>query len=179
MLFKGSIGNYLIHESEDIMNYILHFRPNDPHVEEEYLQIIIGKDNNNVEGLIVERKGSIDMLKTALKYTIEKYSYIEYFSVIDKTFPHITARRLLEGSKGFYEEYFNAKPKERTKILINIIKNHRMIIDVFIKNCIEKSDWNDIKVLQICRRIDGNILTRNILRTQWIIDRNTIKNYVC
>ena len=36
-----------------------------------------------------------------------------------------------------------------------------------------------MKVLQICRRIDGNILTRNILRTQWIIDRNTIKNYVC
>ena len=179
MLFKGSIGNYLIHESEDIMNYILHFRPNDPHVEEEYFQIIIGKDNNDVEGLILEKKGSIHMLKTALKYTIEKYSYIQCFNLIDKTFPHITARRLLEGSKGFYEEYFDAKPKERTKILINIIKKHRVNIDELIKDSIEKSDWDVMKVLQICRRIDGNILTRNILITQWIIDRNTIKNYVC
>lgn len=179
MLLKGSVGNCLIYESEDIMNYILHFRPNQPYIDEEYLQIIIGKDNNDVEGIIFEKKGSIDMLKTALKYTIENYSYIEYFSIIDKIFPYITARRLLEGSKGFYEEYFDAKPKTITKILINIIKKNRIIIDELIKNSIENADWNEIKVLQICRKIDGNILTRNILRTQWTIDRNTIKNYVC
>jgi hypothetical protein len=179
MFFREKFGDYIIHEDEDMVNNILYFTPDGPSIEEPYLEIIIGKDNNDVEGLILEKKGSIHMLKTALKYTIEKYSYIQCFNLIDKTFPYITARRLLEGSKGFYEEYFDAKPKERTKILINIIKKYRVNIDELIKDSIEKSEWDVIKVLQICRKIDGNNLTRNILRTQWIIDRNTIKNYVC
>lgn len=178
MLLKDSIGDYLIHESEDVMNYILYFTPNDSNIEEPYLQIYIGK-NNDVEGLIIQKRGMSAILKTALKYTIENYSHIEYFTIMDNTVSYITPRRLLEGSKGWYEEDFDAKPTKKTKIVIDRIKNSRAKIDELIAANIENSEWNSTKILQICKKIDGNILAKNILRTVWTIERNTIKNYEC
>jgi hypothetical protein len=172
MFLKGQIEDYIIHEDEDMMNYILHFTPNDPNIIEPYLEIIIAKEAD-VKGLIIQKRGTISMLKTALKYIIENYSHIEYLTITDKTVPEITARRLLEGSKGWYEEHFHAKPSEKTKILIDRIKKNRAKIDELIENL----EWNPKNIVGVCSKIDGAILSKNILKTVWIIDRETIKNY--
>lgn len=174
MFFKAKNGDYMVYEDADMMNNILYFIPDDPSIEEPYLEIIIGKkEENNVEGLIIQKKGTIFMLKSALKYTINNYPHIKYFTVTDKTIPEITARRLLEGSKGWYEEHFNAIPSVKTKRVIDIIKKCRVRIDELIGN----SEWNPNNIIRICNKIDGAILAKNIFRTVWIIDRESIKKY--
>jgi hypothetical protein len=156
----------------------LYFTPDGPSIEEPYLEIIIGKEEeNDVEGLIIQKKGTIFMLKTALKYTIDKYPHIEYFTITDKTISEITPKRLLEGSKGWYEEHFNAKPSVKTKRVIDIIKKCRIRINELIINIIGKSEWNNKNILRICNKIDGAILAKNILRTVWTIDSESIKKY--
>lgn len=193
---------FIMYEEQDEMNYILYFMSANPKIKEPCLKIYIPKENN-VEGLIEklnhekscsiereleEKEGTIYMLKTALKYIIDNYSHTKYFKLTDISFkkipglsptdlPWITPRRLLQGSKGWYEEHFQATPTKKTKQLIDVISKNRAIIDKLIASNIKNELWNTEKIMKIAKKVDGNIIEKNILSTDWIIDNNAIKSY--
>lgn len=193
---------FIMYQEEDDMNYILFFMANNPNIKDSCLKIYIPKENA-VDGLIEklnhekscsiekeldEGNGTIHMLKTALKYIIDNYPNTKYFQLTDITFkkipglpskdlPYITAKRLLQGSKGWYQEHFGAKPTRKTKLLIDMIKIKRNRIDELIASNINNTLWSAAKIKKIASRIDGKFLEKNILETDWIIDYTTIKGY--
>jgi hypothetical protein len=143
-----------------------------------------------------EKEGTIEMLKTALQYTIDTYPYIRTFTIQDETHyndsslnkPHITAKRLLLGRPGWYEEYFGAEPEKKTLELIKNINTKRQIINTIIKN-IKPQDsgdewWTTENILKIINNIPKDIvkkhvyyIEKNIFGTGWFIRKNTIKEY--
>lgn len=199
---KTELYTFIIYEEQDKTNYILYFMCENPKIKDPCLKIYIPKEND-VEGLIEklnheksysiekeldEKEMTVYMLKTALKYIIDNYSHTKYFKLTDMTFkkipglastdlPWITARRLLEGSKGWYEEYFQAKPTCNTKELIAIVAKNREAIDRLIASNMNNNIWTPEKILKITGKVDGRLLQKNILSTDWTIDRNTIKEY--
>jgi hypothetical protein len=199
---KSDNYKFIMYQEEDDMNYILFFMADNPDIKDPCLKIYIPKENQ-VDGLIEklnhekscsiekeldEKIGTIHMLKTALKYIIDTYPNTKYFTLRDITFkkipglpsedlPYITARRLLQGSKGWYQENFGAKPTKKTKLLIDMIKIKRARIDELIASNINNALWSAAKIKKIVSKIDGKFLEKNILETDWIIDNTTIKDY--
>lgn len=143
-----------------------------------------------------EKEGTIEMLKTALQYTIDTYPYIRKFTIQDETHyndsslnkPHITAKRLLLGRPGWYEEYFGAEPEKKTLELVKNINTKRQIINTIIKN-IKPQDsgdewWTTENMLKIIKNIPKDLIKKhiysiekNIFGTAWFIRKKTIKEY--
>jgi hypothetical protein len=173
------------------------------------IQVLIYKEDNSAileevayhnscskkEGGLPTKDGTKHMCQTILKYLIDTYPFIERVDVRDKsayninknTLSFITARYLLEGRKGLYQEYLNAKPTPETLNLINIIEEKRNILDKIIPK-IKTNDWwtseNIIKLINyIYRETDTNyIKKRNIIRDSiinnlWFIDKEIIRQY--
>ena len=114
--------------------------------------------------------GTIKMAKTALKFVFDKYPYLKYIEIYDKSKKNrinITPKRLLLGKEGWYREHFGAIPNnERT---IRIIKRLNKIN--FDKKIIEKREWGtDEDLFKLLNDFD-------IKGTLWKIDRDIILNY--
>jgi hypothetical protein len=143
-----------------------------------------------------KQKGTIEMLKTALQYVCDKYPYVIKFNLQDETHyntstedkPHITAKRLLLGRPGWYEEHFEAKPENETSKLISVIEKYRNKINDTIKGIKPRESgeewWTTKNILNLINQIgntpiDNNDykIERNIFGTSWFIRKGAIKTY--
>jgi hypothetical protein len=138
------------------------------------------------------------MLKTALQYVYDIYPYVKSYELQDETHfndstignPHITARRLLYGKPGWYQEYFGAEPINSTVKLVEYIQKNRKSIDKLIKKYKPTDEGNEWFITQNILKITDEIpqeknkknssifsVSRNIFGTTWKITRETIGNY--
>lgn len=143
-----------------------------------------------------EKEGTIEMLKTALQYIYDTYPYITKLTIQDETHyndslqnkPHITAKRLLLGRPGWYQEYFGAEPEKKTLELINHIATKRSEIDNTISKIKPNKSgdewWSTENILNIINNLQKSILRKRIYNiaekifgTIWFIPRNTIEKY--
>ena len=117
--------------------------------------ILVYKDSHNIviqdvqyfsscscNKILQNKLGTAAMIKTALRYIIDKYRCNSTWTVslADNTYVPgktpcslITAKRLLTGEKGWYEEYVGAIPTGETEGLIKTTRN-----------LLAKDEFNDI-----------------------------------
>lgn len=125
--------------------------------------------------------GTIYMLKTALTYAMKKHPSVQHIELQDETFadttgkPMITARRLLHGQQGWYEEHLQASPIHRTVHLLDFLRDpkRRMRIDAKLPNK-PNTWWTAANVMKVCEEIH---CPSGILGTMWKIERNTVNSY--
>ena len=126
--------------------------------------------------------GTYIMVKTALKFVIDKYRYIQSFELCDKTQTkqsniNITAKRLLLGKPGWYEQHFGA-----------IIINEGIRTDYLIatKQKLNLTDENKTKIQEKTWGTDEdfdematelNLSIDLFIGTSWKIDKNAIIQY--
>lgn len=127
------------------------------------------------------------MLQTILTYVLESYPYITSIEVQDDTLinvpgkPLITARRLLLGQKGWYEEHLGAIPREdRIRYRLNFIR-HPMIqprVRALVPpETVENPHWwSPERIAVIADQVNTDILMY-IIGSKWTISAATIKKY--
>jgi len=133
------------------------------------------------EKLLEKGTGSIHMLKTALTYVSNKHPHVKQYDIQDETYmelpgkPLITARRLLMGEKGWYEEHLHAIPTQRTKYMIQYLRDpkKRTLYQDKIPNA-DKTWWTPKNAMQVCYSIK---CPGSVLGTTWYISKNTIDSY--
>ena len=133
------------------------------------------------EKLLDKAIGTIYMMKTALAYVSQRHSTIMEYEIQDETFvnmpgkPLITARRLLQGEKGWYEEHFGAIPTQRTVLLLDWLRDpqHFLLFRDKIPK-VEKTWWSASNVMKVCSLIG---CPYSVIGTTWCIQKNSIINY--
>lgn len=131
--------------------------------------------------LLEKGSGSIYMLKTALTYVADRHPDVKQYDLQDETYmelpgkPLITARRLLMGEKGWYEEYLDAIPTQKTKYIIQYLRDskNRMLYQNKIPD-VEKTWWTPKNTMQICYSIK---CPGSVLGTTWYIPKDIIDSY--
>lgn len=134
--------------------------------------------NCDLNNRLHDGAGTKIMAKTALKFVIDNYNYIKHIDLFDKGKKNginITPKRLLLGQKGWYEEYFGAKPNikdNKTKSVMRSIS--KLKLTEKDRKIMEKRDWGtDEEVSDTCRELRLPL----VIGTSWRIDRKTIMNY--
>lgn len=136
------------------------------------------------------------MMKTALQVVYNNYPYITRFTLEDETHynnielnkPHITAKRLLIGTPGWYQQHFGAEPEKTTVELIEYIKIKRIEINNVIRKITPQNSgeewWTTENILKLINNIRPDIvnnmlynISTRIFGTEWFIRRNTIGLY--
>lgn len=165
------------------------------------IQILINKDENSA---ILEevsyynscsktepKEGAQHMCRSILKYLIDTYEFIDRIDVTDKSaynitdrdLSFITARYLLQGKPGLYQNYLGAKPTDETRELIQLIEEKRDVLNqthysgspsnnwwtyAHIKNLIENVFKEPVKAYKIKRAIFNNT---------WFLTKADIEQY--
>jgi len=139
---------------------------------EAYLLISIYEGVANINDYT---NGHILLMQIALSYVSQKHPTIIDYEIQDDTFvnvpgyPLITARRLLQGEKGWYEEHFGAIPTQRTILLLDWLRDpeHRLL---FPKEK-ENSWWSPSNVMKVCSLIG---CPYSVIGTTWCIHKKSI-----
>ena len=110
--------------------------------------------------------GTVHIVNTLLKYTLDTYPHIRQFRLkdttninedIDKTVHtpfYVTTRRLLKGELGWYEEKFGAQPINDTIEIIRFLRgDDRHIIQNLIPVKAPQRWWTEENVSQIIKKI--------------------------
>jgi len=131
---------------------------------------------------------TLRMLKAGLIYIFRTYPRIKHVSLTDKAAVGganakimLTAKRLLQGKKGWYEEHFGAVPDPQNKSTISTLKAlsnplAQAKILTYLPITTQRT-WgtpNDIIEYASCI---AKLQTNAILATSWLILRNQIENY--
>jgi len=118
--------------------------------------------------------GHILLMQIALSYVSQKHPSIMEYEIQDDTFvnvpgyPLITARRLLQGEKGWYEEHFGAIPTYRTIRLLDWLRDPVRALLIPEK---EKIWWSASNVMKVCSLIG---CPYSVIGTTWCIQKNSI-----
>jgi hypothetical protein len=141
------------------------------------------------------KDGTRRMCQTILKYLVDTYPFIERVDINDKSaynitkdkLSFITARYLLQGKQGLYQQYLNAKPTPETLKLINLIEEKRADLNKIIPQ-IKSNDWwsseNIIKLIDYVYdkklqnyNIKRHLIKQKITSNYWFVDKQTIEQY--
>jgi hypothetical protein len=152
-----------------------------------YLQSVQYYGSCSINQKELERhSGTILMIQIALKYAIEKYTYIKRFHLQDETFidipskPLITARRLLNGQRGWYEEHLHAKPgtEPLTKILHFLRKpdTNARVKALLPPESVESKWWTPNHIHLIADQVKQGLFL-HLIGSPWIISAKTIQSY--
>lgn len=131
-------------------------------------------------------KGTIVMVQATLKYICQRYKTIEYISLNDKSMVlntniHITAKRLLQGRKGWYEEWFQATPDMSvisTRRLMQLLQqeNNKQTIQKYLHITTQRNWGTTDDIVEIAPKILGKE-KRSIIGTAWKINRDDVLAY--
>lgn len=138
--------------------------------------------------------GTVHMVHTLLKYTLNVYPHIRQFRLkdttninedIDKTVQtpfYVTTRRLLKGELGWYEEKFGAQPINNTIEIIRFLRGvGRPIIEDLIPSKAPQRWWTEENVSKIIKKIcirtdkiSPSILQTIIYYSEWVIPAENV-----
>lgn len=132
-------------------------------------------------------QGTIIMLKTALSYLITRYPHISRVELQDETFiniptrPLITARRLLLGDQGWYEEHVGARPTLNTSKLTKYLRQpitQKAVQDIVLKykHSDDKTWWSPENTKRVADELNSAVF-QQLLGTTWEIDSATIRGW--
>jgi hypothetical protein len=138
------------------------------------------------EKKLEKHSGTIHMIQTILSHTINTYPHITFVELQDETFIHvpkkplITARRLLLGQKGWYEEYLGALPaKKELQYTLNYLRlpSTQENIHTFLPpDAQNKLWWFPEHIKYVADKIN-NKLFPYLIGSLWMISADTIREY--
>jgi hypothetical protein len=140
------------------------------------------------DGSLKSGSGSISMLQCALKYTFAMSPKVKRILINDKTMVptgaiHVTAKRLLQGRQGWYQEALGAVPdrshQPTTDLMkeLGLPKTKQLIEDN--KHITAKKDWGTHTDIEQLAAILLPRQKKNIVGTMWVVDRATVSKYKC
>ena len=173
------------------------------------IQILIYKEDNSAileevsyhnscskkEGGLPTKDGTKHMCQTILKYLVDTYPFIVKVDINDKTaynitkdkLSFITARYLLQGKQGLYQQYLNAKPTPETVNLINIIEEQRENLNKIIHKFKSNDYWTSENIIKLINYIYNekipnynkkrNVIKQKIISNYWFVEKETIEQY--
>jgi hypothetical protein len=123
------------------------------------------------------------MLQAALKYVCDKYQHVRFITLTDKTSVpnskiHITAKRLLQGRPGWYQEYLQAVPTDGTIKLLQLLskKEARAKIAEYLPVTSQISWGIEREIEEMAQRILP-MNSEMIVGTSWRISRDHVLAY--
>jgi hypothetical protein len=141
-------------------------------------------------GTVPMQQGSsrtVRMIQGALQYIIHTYPHVKTISLNDKSeIPsgkiHVTPKRLLQGRKGWYEEYLGARPDKWHRPTINLIEelqtpSAQQRIQTFLPITTQHSWGKTHEILEMAKQIVPIRGQQAIIGTSWVISRKTIQTY--
>lgn len=126
---------------------------------------------------LIQGAGTIEMIMATLKFAILRNPHLEKIVLVDEShIPisnelniEITARRLLTGKLGWYEEYLGAKPYGLDADFIKKIRKTKINMQ-FPE---DEHYWTATNA----NKISNKLFHRSVVGTNWCISKNTIINY--
>ena len=138
--------------------------------------------------------GTVHMIKTILRYVLDKYPHVKSFNIKDATninegidksvkIPFfVTTRRLIQGQPGWYEEKFGAKPTGDSIEILDFLRNKRNLFDKMIPYHEPNTWWTEENTLELLKKIqietdqiDISLLQTMIFFTDWTIPAENIE----
>ena len=146
------------------------------------------------DGGLPSKDGTKHMCQVILRYLVDKYKFIDRVDVVDKSaynitkdkLSFITARYLLQGKPGLYQNYLNAKSTEETKMLIELIEEKRQILNELQYRIVamKSNDWWTSEHIQSLidhvfkdAPLKASRIKRVIFDNTWMISKTDIQNY--
>lgn len=131
--------------------------------------------------LLEKGSGSIHMLKVALTFVSRRNPSVKRYDIQDEAFiniperPLITARRLILGEKGWYEEHFDARPTSETEQLLLYLRDPA-IREGFQDRIpdVDRTWWSPNNTMALCRAIK---CPKPVIGTTWYVPRAVIQNF--
>jgi hypothetical protein len=151
-----------------------------------HLSIYDDDDEAVLNGLQYGPKCSI-VLKAGLIYLFRTYPSVQRVSLTDKaavgapTKMMLSAKRLLQGRKGWYEEHFGAIPNPESRSTMNVIKALKQPfaqnqIQFFLPITTQRTWGTAEEIIDYAYRI-AKLDTNAILGTSWLIHRDHAATY--
>lgn len=131
-------------------------------------------------------QGTIMMLQGVLKYLCKRYPALEYITLNDKSMVplgniHVTAKRLIQGRKGWYEEWLQAVPDmshHSTRVLIHRLGHPdvQQKIQQYLPRTMVKTWGTTDDIVDLAPKIFGTH-RKAVIGTAWKILRTDILAY--
>lgn len=150
------------------------------------LQNIVYRASCDLKNSLQPHQGTILMLQGALKYLCKRYRSLEFVRLNDKSVVsigniHITAKRLLQGRKGWYEEWLQAVPDMSdlsTRTLIHRLQHPDVQHEIqkYLPITTQKRWGTTDDIVDVAPKIIGT-LRKSIIGTAWKIHRTDMLSY--
>lgn len=158
----------------------------DKNKEHATLESAMYRPTCDAKNSLQPHSGTILMLQGALKYICKRYTKLKYVSFDDKSMVpmsqiHVTAKRLLQGRKGWYEEWLQATPDMdviQTRRAFSLLNSDetKCRIQQYLPITTQKS-WGTAEDIAILAPKIVGPLGRSIIGTSWKISRSAILSY--
>lgn len=150
------------------------------------LQNAAYKPSCTKDGSLKQGTGTAIMLKIALMYIFDKFKHVQNISINDKSMIpngqiHITAKRLLQGRNGWYQDILGAIPDPNHKQTIYLIKElqtekaKQAILAE--KNVTSKRGWGTQKDIETMSVKIVPKYAKYIIGTMWVVTRESASKY--
>lgn len=150
------------------------------------LENVVYRASCDIHNKLEAHKGTIWMLQGTLQYICKKYPSLEFISLNDKsTIPqgniHVTAKRLLQGRPGWYQEQLQAVPDMNDKPTRRLMKklkhpDTQAEIQKYLPRTTQRSWGTSKDILELAPLILGDV-KKDLLGTAWKIMRQDILLY--
>lgn len=150
------------------------------------LETALYRPTCDVKNSLQPHSGTILMLQGVLKYICKKYTKLQYVTFDDKSMVpmspiHVTAKRLLQGRKGWYEEWLQAIPDMdvlQTRRAISILSSEevKQNIQKYLPVTTKKTWGTAEDIAELAPKIVGT-QAKSIIGTSWKIPRSTMLAY--
>lgn len=136
-----------------------------------------------IDGKMEPHTGTILMLQGALRYVFTTYKELKHVTLNDKSSVatkdiHITAKRLLQKRKGWYQEWLGAVVDEADMPTTRLMKKLGIMkLSDQDEAKVSERNWGTTKDIEdLARRYLGNEAS-SIIGTAWKISRKTVSAY--
>ncbi len=129
--------------------------------------------------------GTVDMVKAALRFAAASFPDLQSVELSDETFfpsaerPLITARRLLLGAPGWYQEHLGAVPTPKTRVNLRTLQATlaaRPDVEAELRGLAgQPQGFTPTYVSSVCRRL--GIPASAVVGTSWTIPLGTVMSW--
>ena len=136
-----------------------------------------------LDGNMKSGTATVLMLQGSLKYLFTNYPHVKSIEINDKTMVpdgkiYITAKRLLQGRKGWYEEHLQADAYGATILLMKELHKSVVLAKIAEYDSVTKSrSWGVQRDIEELAPKISPKLGANVLGTSWRVRKDVALNY--
>jgi hypothetical protein len=147
----------------------------DPKTHTAVLQSAIYHATCSTNTSLASKTGTALMLQCAVNYVFDTYKHLKYIDLNDKSMVpngniHVTAKRLLQGRQGWYQEVLGAIPVANTIPLMQELKQSAAKIQEY-EHITTKKEWGTQAEIEQLAAIIVPKFKESIVGTAWRIPR--------